>query len=120
MNPYLLVVALHVISFLFAGGPVLALALVPLPPETARRLAFIAGFGLLGLLVTGVGAVAFTGGALGHFTWLRVSVGLFFVIGALMGRLRAVAKRAGAVQPLAWAITSALAVVVYLMEAKPF
>ncbi|MFT3836285.1 MAG: hypothetical protein QM723_04735 [Myxococcaceae bacterium] len=107
-------------SFLFAGGPVLALALVPMPAETARKLAFIAGFGLLGLLVTGVGAIALTGGALGQLTWLRVSMGLFLVCGALMGRLRGVAKRGGAVRPLAGVITGVLAVVVYLMETKPF
>jgi hypothetical protein len=122
---YSLLVALHVVSFVFCAGPVLALALVPggLSPPAAQRLSRVAGFGLLGILLTGAAAVAMTGPAFIHTWWLRLSVLLFLVIGALTGRLRGLTKTAGSasgVRPLAWAITIALALVVYLMEGKPF
>jgi hypothetical protein len=122
---YSLLVALHVVSLVFCAGPVLALALVPggISPPAAQRLSWVAGLGLLGILLTGAAAVAMTGPTFIHTWWLRLSVLLFLVIGALTGRLRRLTKNAGSasgVRPLAWAITITLALVVYLMEGKPF
>lgn len=124
MNPYPWVVVLHVLSVLASAGPVLTLALVAdgVSAPAAQRLVRLASFGLVGVLVTGVAAIALTGGELAQLWWLRLSVLLFLVIGALTGRLRRVLRRPdsrGAVRRLAWAITVALCLVVYLMEAKP-
>jgi hypothetical protein len=126
VNPaYSLLIALHVVTLVFCAGPVLTLALVSgaLSPPAAQRLTRVASFGLLGLLVTGGVALAMTGPAFIHTWWLRISVLLFLLIGALTGRLRRLTKDAGSasrVRPLAWAITVALALAVYLMEGKPF
>ena len=127
MNLYLysLIVALHVVSLTFCAGPVLALALVPgeLSPLAAQRLSRVAGFGLLGVLLTGGAAVAMSGPAFIHTWWLRLSGVLFLVIGALLGRLRKLTREAGSasgVRAVAWTITLALVLVVYLMEGKPF
>ena len=122
---YSLLVALHVVSLVFCAGPIIALALVPggLAPSAAQRLTRVAGFGLLGILLTGGAAVAMTGPTFIHTWWLRLSVLLFLVIGALTGRLRRLTRDPGSasgVRPLAWAITFALALVVYLLEGKPF
>ena len=122
---YSLLLALHVLSLVFCAGPVLALALVPggLSPPAAERLSRVASWALLALLITGGVAVAMTGPVFIHTWWLRLSVLLFLVIGALTGRLRKLTRNAGSasgVRPLAWAIIIALALVVYLMEGKPF
>ena len=122
---YSLVVALHVVSLLFCAGPLLALALVPgeLSPLAVQRLSRVASFGLLGILLTGIAAVAMTGPAFVHTGWFRVSVVLFVIIGGLTGWLRRLTRKPGSgntVRTLAWTITLALAVVVYLMEGKPF
>ena len=122
---YSLLLTLHVVSLVFCAGPVLALALVPtgFTPSAAHRLSRVASFALLALLVTGGTAVAMTGQAFVHTWWLRLSLLLFLVIGALTGRLRRLTRDAGSasgVRPLAWTITVALGLVVYLMEGKPF
>ena len=122
---YSLLVALHVVGLVFCAGPVLAIALVPggLTPPGVQRLSWVAGFGLLGVLLTGAAAVAMTGPTFIHTWWLRLSVLLLLVIGALTGRLRKLTRDPGSaskLRPLAWTITIALALAVYLMEAKPF
>jgi len=127
MNLYLysLIVALHVVSLTFCAGPVLALALVPgeLSPLAAQRLSRVAGFGLLGVLLTGVAAVAMSGPAFIHTWWLRLSGVLFLVIGGLTGWLRRLTRTPGSgdrVRTVAWVITACLVLAVYLMEGKPF
>jgi hypothetical protein len=122
---YSLVVALHVVSLSFCAGPVLALALVPggLSPPAVQRLSRVASFGLLALLLTGLAAVAMTGPAFVHTGWFRVSMVLFLVIGGLIGSLRRLTRKPDSgnrVRAVVWTITVALALVVYLMEAKPF
>jgi hypothetical protein len=125
MNVYSLVVALHVVSLSFCAGPVLALAFVPgeLSPPAARRLSRVASIGLVFLLLTGAAALAMTGPAFVHTGWFRVSGVLFLVIGGLLGALGKSTRTPGSaskVRTLAWIVTVLLAVVVYLMEAKPF
>jgi hypothetical protein len=125
MNVYSLVVALHVVSLLFCAGPVLALAVVPgeLSPAVGQRLSRVASFGLLALLLTGIGAIAMTGQAFVHTGWFRVSGVLFLVIGGLTGWLRRLTRTSGSgdkARTVAWVITAGLVLAVYLMEGKPF
>jgi len=123
---YSVVVALHVVSFAFCAGPVVALTLAVggMSPPAAQRLVRVASFALLALLITGGYAAAVTGGAFFQTWWLRLSILLFLVIGALLGLLRRLSRQlpgsGGAVRTLGWVITVALALVVYLMEGKPF
>ena len=122
---YSVVVALHVVSFAFCAGPVLALTLAGggVSPPAAQRLVRVASFALLALLITGGYAAAVTGGAFFHTWWLRLSILLFLVVGALLGRLRRLSRQpdsGSAMRTLGWVITVALALVVYLMEGKPF
>jgi hypothetical protein len=122
---YSVVVALHVVSFAFCAGPVLAIALAGggISPPGTQRLVRVASFALLALLITGGYAAAVTGGAFFHTWWLRLSILLFLVIGALLGRLRRLSRQpdsGNAMRTLGWVITVALALVVYLMEGKPF
>jgi hypothetical protein len=125
VNVYSLVVALHVVSLSFCAGPIIALALGSgeLSPSVQLRLSRVASFGLLGLLLTGIAAVAMTGPAFVHAWWFRVSIVLFLVIGGLSGWLRRLTRTPGSgdrVRTVAWIITVGLALVVYLMEGKPF
>ena len=122
---YSLVVALHVVSLLFCTGPVLALAVVPgaLSPAAGQRLSRVASFGLLALLLTGIGAIAMTGQAFVHTGWFRVSGVLFLIIGGLTGWLRRLTRSPGSgdrARTVAWVITACLVLAVYLMEGKPF
>jgi cytochrome bd-type quinol oxidase subunit 2 len=122
---YSVVVALHVVSFAFCAGPVLAITLAGggISPPAAQRLVRVASFALLALLITGGYAAAVTGGAFFHTWWLRLSLLLFLVIGALLGLLRRLSRQpdsGSAMRTLGWVITVALALVVYLMEGKPF
>ena len=122
---YSLVVALHVVSLLFCAGPVVALAVVPgeLSPSVGQRLSRVASFGLLALLLTGIGAIAMTGQAFVHTGWFRVSGVLFLIIGGLTGWLRRLTRTPGSgnrVRTVAWVITAGLVLAVYLMEGKPF
>ena len=122
---YSLVVALHVVSLLFCAGPVVALAVVPggLSSPVEQRLSRVASFGLLAMLLTGIGAIAMTGQAFVHTGWFRVSGVLFLVIGGLTGWLRRLTRTPGSgdrVRTVAWVITACLVLAVYLMEGKPF
>jgi hypothetical protein len=122
---YSLLISVHVVSLLFCAGPLLVLALgaQELPVSMSQRLMRVSSLGLVGLLVTGGAAVAMTGPAFIHTWWLRLSVLLFLVIGALTGRLRRLTRdpgSAGRVRTLAWVTTAVLVIVVYLMKAKPF
>ena len=122
---YSVVVALHVVSFAFCAGPVLAIALAAggISSPAVQRLVRVASFALLALLITGGFAAAVTGGAFFQTWWLRLSILLFLVIGALTGRLRRLSRQPGsegAMRRVGWTITVALALVMYLMEGKPF
>ena len=122
---YSLLISVHVVSLLFCAGPLLVLALgaAELPVSMSQRLTRVSSLGLVGLLVTGGTAVAMTGPAFIHTWWLRLSLLLFLVIGALTGRLRRLTRDPGSarrVRTLAWVTTAVLVIVVYLMKAKPF
>jgi hypothetical protein len=86
------IVPLHAVFATLGVGPVVAVVLRARGDEAGaradlRRLVRWTSFGLLALLVTG--GVALRGGAGTAFLgmwWLRVSVTLFVVLGALVGR----------------------------------
>jgi hypothetical protein len=140
MNSYSLLVCLHVITAILGLGPLTALAVAttwspstpstPFPYERIVRLMQIVGWSLLGLLVTGCVIIAMTHGALGETRWMRISFGLFVVLGFLHGMSRRLLRRAHRATPPAplpklfgrilWAMCTVVATITYLMEAKPW
>lgn len=136
MNLYSTSVFLHVLAAILGLGPLTALAVVSssptpvMPVERFAQLLRVVGWSLLALLVTGVLIIAQTRGALGQTGWVRVSVGLFFVLGALHGlvRRRLKSSRGAApsvalprgLSPLLWTMCAVVAAITYLMEAKPW
>jgi uncharacterized membrane protein len=136
MNLYSTSVFLHVLAAVLGLGPLTTLAVVsssPAPSMPAERFAQIlriVGWSLAALLVTGIIIVAQTRGALGQTGWVRVSVGLFVVLGMLQGIVRRRLKRSrdatpsGALprglSPLLWTMCALVAAITYLMEAKPW
>lgn len=136
MNLYSTSVFIHVLAAILGLGPLTALAVVSssparsIPIERFGQLLRIVGWGLLAMLVTGVLIIAQTRGALGRTGWVRVSLGLFVVLGALHGVVRRRWQRsrttasAGAmprgISPLLWMKCTLVAAITYLMEAKPW
>ncbi|HEY0944711.1 MAG TPA: hypothetical protein VGD81_05565 [Opitutaceae bacterium] len=136
MNLYSTSVFLHVLAAILGLGPLTALAVVSssptpvMPVERFAQLLRVVGWSLLTLLVTGVLIIAQTRGALGHTGWVRASVGLFLVLGALHGLVRRRLKRSQhgmpsivpprGLSPLLWAMCGVVAAITYLMEAKPW
>lgn len=136
MNLYSTSVFLHVLAAILGLGPLTTLAMAassPAPSMPAERFAQIfriVSWSLAVLLVTGVIIVAQTRGMLGQSGWVRASVGLFVVLGALQGIVRRRLKRSrnaaspGALprglSPLLWTMCALVAAITYLMEAKPW
>lgn len=136
MNLYSTSVFLHVLAAILGLGPLTTLAVVSssrslsIPSERFDQLLRIVGWGLLTMLVTGVLIIAQTRGALGRTGWVRVSLGLFVILGALHGVVRRRLKRSQAVPSagavprgvglLLWTKCMLVAAITYLMEAKPW
>jgi uncharacterized membrane protein len=136
MNLYSTSVFLHVLAAIFGLGPLTALAVVSsssepsLPAERFAQLLRVVGWSLGTLLVTGILIIAQTRGALGQTGWVRVSLGLFVVLGALHGTVRRRLKRSRRAAPagalprglssLLWTMCAVVAAITYLMEAKPW
>lgn len=136
MNLYSTSVFLHVLAAILGVGPLTTLAIVSssstpsLPVEKFAQLLRIVGWSLGAMLVTGILIVAQTQGALGKSGWVRVSLGLFLVLGALHGVVRRRLKRSReaapssalprGLSPLLWAMCGLVAAITYLMEAKPW
>lgn len=136
MNLYSTSVFLHVLTAILGLGPLTALAVVSssptpaMPPERFAQLLRVVGWSLAAMLVTGVLIVAQTHGALGKTGWVRVSLGLFVVLGALHGTVRRRLKRSRdtapsvalpqGLSPLLWAMCALVGAITYLMEAKPW
>jgi hypothetical protein len=136
MNLYSTSVFLHVLAAILGLGPLTTLAVVSssprpiIPADRFAQLLRVVGWGLATMLVTGVLIIAQTHGALGKTGWVRVSFGLFLVLGALQGIVRRRVKISqnatptGAlprgVSPLLWAMCALVAAITYLMEAKPW
>jgi uncharacterized membrane protein len=130
MNLYSTVVFLHVITALFGLGPLIVLALASSGPETSWmpqapfvRLLRLTGWSLAAMFVTGALLIALTRGALGQTGWMRVSFGLFLLLGFLQGMTRRQLRKAypnPTLRPFLWAMCAVVAAITYLMEAKPW
>ena len=136
MNLYSTSVFLHVLAAILGLGPLTTLAVVSssptpsMPPDRFAQILRVVGWSLLAMLVTGVILIAQTRGALGQTAWVRVSFGLFIVLGTLYGMVRRRLKgRRGTpssvtlprgLSPLLWAMCALVAAITYLMEAKPW
>ena len=136
MNLYPLLVGLHVITAILGLGPLLALAVLttgpaapPWPPARLGSLLRLAGWSLLVMLASGAGLIALTHGVLGETGWVRVSFALFLVLGFLHGQARRRFRQwtqakeapvAPALAPILWGMCALVAVITYLMEAKPW
>jgi uncharacterized membrane protein len=135
MNAYLSLVSLHVAAAIFGLGPLSVLALsasrisaLADVERMARQLRIIR-VSLLVMFTTGAGLIAMTRGALGETGWMRVSFGLFVVLGILHGvAYRRVRRALGvspfveprATAPMLWAMLLLVLAITYLMEAKPW
>ena len=97
-----------------------------IPVARFSQLLRLVGVGLGAMLVTGILIVAQTHGAFGRTGWVRVSFGLLLVIGALQSIVRRRVKRSEGdtlprgLSPLLWTMCALVAVITYLMEAKPW
>ena len=134
MNFYSLVVFLHVLTAILGLGPLTVLAIVSTGPATASfsldrvtQFMRLVGWSLAGMFVTGAMAIAFTRGALGQTGWMRVSFGLFLLLGILHGLARRRIKKTReahlpvqGLSPLLWSMCAVVAAITYLMEAKPW
>ena len=136
MNLYSSLVSLHVLAAILGLGPLTALALASALPSPGWSLAWferllrVVGWGLGLMLVTGILLVAQTHGALGRTGWMKLAVGLFFALGALQGVVRRRVRRSrvaapegplpAGMAPLLWTMCGLVAVITYLMEAKPW
>ena len=136
MNLYSSLVFLHVLAAILGLGPLTALAIASSSPAPAVPLAWFArllrvvGWGLALMLVTGILLIMQTRGAYAGAGWTRVAVALFVVLGALLGIVRRRLRRSGqeaasgalppGVRPLLWTMCGLVAVITYLMEAKPW
>ena len=96
--------------------------------QRATPLLRLVGWGLAGMLVTGVILVAFTKGALGQTPWMRASLVLFVLLGILFGYARRLLRRTMAATPsvipaalsrILWTMCALVAAIIFLMEAKP-
>lgn len=135
MNPYSLLVSLHVISAILGLGPLFALTLVAsssspaVPVAWLSRLSRVVIYGLGAMLVTGFLVIAQTHGAMARGGWVRVALGLFLVLCALQGLVSRRLRRARDGAPdqlppglgrLLWPMCGLVAAITWLMEAKPF
>jgi hypothetical protein len=137
MNLYSTLVVLHVVTAIFGLGPLASLAVVTtrpsstsIPADRVARILRLVSWSLLGMFLTGVAIVALTHGALGQVLWMRVSIGLFVVLGLLLGLASRQIRRAlrdsppailpKALNPLLWSMCGLVVTITYLMEAKPW
>jgi hypothetical protein len=136
MNLYSTSVFLHVLAAILGLGPLTTLAVVSsspnpsIPIDRFAQILRVVGWSLGVMLVTGVLIIAQTHGALGKTGWVRISFGLFIVLGALQGIVRRRIKRSGnatpsamllrGVSPLLWTMCLLVAAITFLMEAKPW
>ncbi len=134
MNFYSLVVFLHVLTAILGLGPLTVMAMASTRPAnpsiSVDRLMQgmrLVGFSLGAMFVTGAIAISLTHGALGQTRWMRISLGLFLLLGILHGLTRRRMKMARdarlpaqGLKPLLWSMCAVVAAITYLMEAKPW
>lgn len=138
MNLYTTLVSIHVIAAIFGLGPLLLLAAATsrAPSPAAMSIDRLADalrlvrFSLAGIFLSGAGIIALTHGALGETWWIRISFGLFVLLGLLHGltsRQVKLARRDSTpavipktLSPLLWSMCGLVVAITYLMEAKPW
>jgi hypothetical protein len=136
MNLYSTLVFLHVVTAIFGLGPLASLAVVTtrssstlIPADRVARILRLVRWSLLGMFLTGAGIIALTHGALGQVLWMRVSIGLFVLLGVLHGVASGQVRRAQrgsapslpkALGSLLWSMCGLVGAITYLMEAKPW
>lgn len=136
MNLYSTIVFLHVITAILGLGPLTVLAIgsarptVPLPWDRIARTLRLVGWSLAAMFATGAWLIGLSHGALGETGWVRASVGLFLLLGALHGMARRQLRKlrsapsptpsTTALAVLLLSMCAAIAAITYLMEAKPW
>jgi uncharacterized membrane protein len=129
VTSYTLVAFVHVAATVLGLGQIGALVALAgrSPAETlaAQRLLRRISWSLLLVVLSGVGLVAFTHGALGQARWVRAAFALSFLLGFLLGLLRravrrgAVEKTPGRYQLIALVSGTVLLLILFLMVVKP-
>jgi hypothetical protein len=128
MNVYLVALVTHVLVAILGLGSVVSVALMA---AMVRPLLRVSAFSLAGMLLTGVVMISYAGGAFHQAWWLRSSVLLLVVTGALHARARRALKAEPAsehdarlaiqrVERIAYAMSFLIATITVLMELKPF
>lgn len=136
MNWYLILLSIHVITAVGALGQLGVLGLMTRLPNTAnavimKRILAAAGSGLIIMLISGIGLLWLSDWQFMHAWWLRISFILFIVMGALHGFASATLRKGtvngtvttealAKLKGLAIGLSLTLAVIIVLMEAKPF
>jgi hypothetical protein len=142
MNVYLVALVTHVLVAILGLGSVVSVALMAATVRRSGRgaaeasvwirpLLRVSAFSLAGMLLTGVVMVAVAGAGFHGAWWLRSSVLLLVVTGALHARARRALKAEPAndhdarialkrVERIAYAMSLLIATITVLMELKPF
>jgi hypothetical protein len=142
MNVYLVALVTHVLVAILGLGSVVSVALMAATVRRSGRgaveaalwirpLLRLSAFSLAGMLLTGVVMIAVAGGGFHGAWWLRGSVLLLLVTGALHARARRALKVEPAtdrdarialqrVERIAYAMSLLIATITVLMELKPF
>jgi hypothetical protein len=142
MNLYLVALLTHVLVAILGLGSVVSVALMAATVRRTGRgaaevsmwirpLLRLSAFSLAGMLVTGIVMVSVAGGAFHSAWWLRGSVLLLVVTGALHARARRALRTPPAnddearivlwrVERIAYGMSSLIATITVLMELKPF
>ena len=137
MNAFIFVHLMHVISAVFAGGLVAAVAIVAMKSTTERaqtslllRLTRAASLGLGATFLTGIALDFAVGGALHQRWWFRLAGISMIVAGSLLATVRRRLRRVAsgtigltalrAVPWLAYATCALVAWITVLMELQPF
>jgi hypothetical protein len=133
MTLYPVLLSLHVVVAILGVGQVAGIAVVASSMTVATpelwgilsRLVRGASISLAVMFLTGAYFEAATGGAFHRTWWFRISVLLFFGIGAFLGRTRGALRKPTEVtrQLVArngWILCTLVAIVAVLMESKPW
>jgi hypothetical protein len=136
MNWYLVVLVIHVITAVGALGQLGVLGLMTRLPNTANpeimsRILRAAGSGLVIMLLSGIGLLWLSDWMFMHTWWLRIAVLLTIAMGAMHGIASATLRKGTSggkistealakLKGLAIGMSATLALIVLLMEAKPF
>jgi hypothetical protein len=146
MNPYVLIVSLHLVIAILGLGPLMALALFTKRPSPSRgeipampsvmalrawmRLVRISQVGLVLMFGTGAILIGLVHGAFGRQLWMITSVALFVLLGGGAGLVQSCFKKAlqptgsmvhiGRAHRILVTMCAMVVVIAWLMKAKPF